>query len=451
MKRPLPRNIGWPLGCSLGLVTVALGADAHFEPWDRVPPPADSLMVSTWRLSNDQGWQTRLAGHARTMAEAYRNPDFGLTGLSEDAWVHHRVQAFLAVDHERDFTLAAELTWGEIQGKRGELSPVDEDEPDLLQGYIQTRWELPVGELVLRVGRQMLYYGSGRLLAHREGANQRLSHDALRLSWRHAGWQVDVLGASPVRVQSGAFDNESRFYQTQLWGLYATGPSWFGAGHGVDLYYLGLHVDESPLRPSQNEIRHTFGTRWFGQTERWRYNHELILQTGQTGEEDILAGALSLGLGRLFKHVPLSPLLGFKGDLISGGQSGGESHTFHPLFQANNYFNEGGFISPSNLWNVNPYLVLQLHRSVSLTLGVNFLWRYAADDAVYGPPFNELGGPAPNGEKYLGTAYNLALSWDPHPAFNIAFGFTHHEAGPSLTAVGGQSVDYLQVAARLEF
>jgi hypothetical protein len=439
----------WGLG--LLAVMVATFVRAETDPWDRVPPPSGSWFLREWHLFEKADWQIRLAGHARTMAEAYRNPDFGFARLREDAWIHHRIQTFLAVEHGRDLTLAAELTWGEMQGKTGPLAPVDEDEPDLLQLYAQMRWEVGNADLVLRAGRQVLYYGSGRLLAHREGANQRLSHDALRLSWRQGGWRVDALVASPVEIAPVAFDNSSHFHQTQLWGLYATGPSPWGPGHEVDVYYLGLHEEDAALNPGQSELRHTFGTRWFGSTERWRYNHEFILQTGSSAGREILAGAISLGTARVFKGALFHPVLGFKGDVITGGMGGNESHTFNPLFQANNYFNEGGFVSPSNLWNLNPYLTLELHRTLALTLGVNFLWRYDPDDAVYGPPLNALAGAAPQGERYLGTAYNVAFSWDPHPAWNIAIGYTHHEAGPSLTSVGGKSVDYLQVAARLEF
>lgn len=431
------------------MMTVVHAAETVSEPWDTVPPRAESLFHTHDDLGSD--WQIRLGGHARIMAEAYRNPDFGFSGVREDAWVHHRIQAFMALEHGRDFTIATELTWGEMQGRATPESPVDEDEPDLLQLYAQTRWDIREdAELVIRAGRQLLVYGSGRLLSHREGANQRLTHDAIRLGWHRHDWRVDGLLASPVKVEPGSFDNASYFGQTRLWGLYATGPSIFGPGHGIDLYYLGLHQENSPLSDG-TERRHTFGTRWFGKTERWQYNHEFILQTGHSGDRDVLAGAISLGLARLFQNAPLKPALGMKADLISGGQNDGHVHTFHPLFQANNYFNEGGFVSPSNLWNLNPNLSLELHRTVSLSLGVNFLWRYDSGDDVYGPPFNSLAGPAPNGESYLGTAYNLSLSWDPHPAFNVALGFTHHEAGPSITALGGRSVDYLQVAARLEF
>lgn len=433
-------------------MTTANGDTILTDPWDKVPPHAESLLHADFPIQPDSSWRVRLGGHARSMFEAYRNPDFGFGGFGEDAWIHHRIKALVSLENEEYFKFTTELTWGEMDGKDQPLSPVDGDQPDFLQVYAQGRLLLPdKSEIVLRLGRQMLIYGSGRLLSHREGANQRLAHDALRVSWRRGVWRVDGLLASPVRIQPGAFDNRSHFDATKLWGVYVTSPSFPGAGHGLDLYYLRLRQEDAPLSPGRTEIRHTFGTRWFGTADEWNYNHEFILQTGDSGGRDILAGAISVGAGRMFSNFPLKPTLGFKADAVSGGGDQNDVHTFNPLFQANNYFNEGGFVSPSNLWNLNPVLDLQLHRTVSLSLGVNFLWRFDPGDSVYAAPFNAIAGPAPHRERYLGTAYNLSMSWEPHPSLGFSFGLTHHEAGTSITSLGGKSVDYVQVAARLEF
>ncbi len=434
----------WTHGC----VSVVHGAE---EIWNRIPPPSGSLLQAEVNLDGKGNSSLRLGGHERTMVESYRNRDFGFASVQDDTWMHHRVQTFAEWQVET-FQLRAELTWGKMEGMEDTPSPVDEDHVDILQLYAHDSFHLGDGsDLAVRAGRQVLYYGSGRLLAHREGANQRLVHDALRVSWRRDDWRVDALLASPVRISPSEFDNRSHFDETLLWGLYATGPSPLAKGGSVDLYYLGLDRDNSPLVSGERDVRHTFGTRFFGKDGPWSYNHEFILQTGSIGEREVLAGAVSLGQGYTFENAPLKPSLGFRGDLISGGQSGNRIHTFDPLFQANNYFNEGGFVSPSNLCNLNPRLGLGLGPSLSLELGVNFLWRFDSEDAVYTPPFNAIAGAAPHGERYLGTACNVALSWDPHPAFNVAIGFTHHEAGTSLTSVGGQSVDYFQAAVRLEF
>lgn len=434
------------------MISAMSSTSAAAEAWDRAPPHAESLLKAHINLDEAESSVLRFGGHVRTMFESYRNRDFGFAPVQDDSWLHHRVQAFVSYEHHDALKLMAEFSWGEMQGMEAPLAPPDEDRIDVLQLHAQGRAHLTRNsELLLRAGRQILYYGSGRLLSHREGANQRLVHDAIRLSWRRAGWSIDAFVASPVRIGPVEFDNASRLQQTLLWGLYVNGPSPFGEGHGVDLYYLGLRREDSPLAQRQQEIRHTFGTRVYGKDGPWSYNHEFILQTGDVADRKILAGAISLGSGYTFKETLFQPTLGLRADVISGGQGGGRVHTFDPLFQANNYFNEGGFVSPSNLYNLNPRVAFQLGKNISLDLGVNFLWRFDTADAVYTPPFNAVAGAAPAGERYLGTACNVSLAWDPHPAFDVSLGYTHHEAGPSLTSVGGQSVDYLQLAVRLEF
>jgi hypothetical protein len=388
------------------------------------------------------------------MQETYRGIDFGLGDIKDDAWLHQRVQVMVRADYESTFGLGMELTWGRMWEKKGPLAPPDEDKPDFLQLYAQ--WSPGVGDgdrLLFRAGRQTLYYGSGRLLAAREGANQRLSHDALLVSYATAeGAQVDAFIASPVQITHGAFDNRSHPDEVLFWSVYAVLPSPLGRDDFVDLYYIGLRDEDSIFVDSGGrEVRHTIGTRWWSEAEPLIYNTELILQFGRAGERDILAAAASLGVGYVFRDAPLKPTLMLRADLISGGDSEGALHTFHPLFQANNYFNEGGFVSPSNLWNINPVIIVRPHPKVEVSLGVNFLWRFSAEDDVYGPPLQRLAGPAPGGESYLGTAYNAAVSWKATASTEVVLGLTHHEAGESLTRVGGGNEDYFQASVRVEF
>ena len=176
-----------------------------------------------------------------------------------------------------------------------------------------------------------------------------------------------------------------------------------------------------------------------------------VRQFGEADGHAILAGAASLGIGYAFEDFCWKPSLILRADAISGGDGEGTVHTFNPLFQANNYFNEGGFISPSNLYNLNPLLVLKPRDNLTVNLGVNFQWRFDAEDSVYGAPLQVLGGPAPDGQTYLGTALNLSVEWNPFPATTLFLGYTHHDAGPSLTSIGGTDVDYLQLSVRQEF
>ncbi len=398
-----------------------------------------------------QAWTFSWEGHARTMYESYRGADFGLGPVDDDDWLHQRVQLMARADQGEAFRLAAELTWGRMWGKEAPLAPPDQDDPDLLQLHAGLRLPAGTDVLEMRAGRQTLYYGSGRLLAAREGANQRLSHDALLLSWqRGKDTRVDAFIASPVAVKPGAFDNVSKPSEVLLWSIYAVTP--LAPGHSADFYYIGLRDEDSIFAAAGGaEKRHTAGARFWREEGAFTYNSELILQWGDAAGRDILAGAASLGAGHAFEDLPWQPEPGLRADAISGGDKGGTLHSFNPLFQANNYFNEGGFLSPSNLYNLNPLLVLHPAECLTVTLGVNFQWLFSTRDSIYGPPLQRLGTPVPGGNRYLGTAFNASVEWRPDPETTVFLGYTRHDAGEALTDIGGEDVDYFQFSFRRAF
>lgn len=422
------------------------------QPHFSLPFLAVLIMLPARVAADGPPWKFSFDGNERTVVETYRNLHFNLDEEGNDGWVHQRVQAMLALEQENTFQVAAELTWGDMWGRQSELGPPDQDDGDLLQLFAQGRLALGEDALLVKAGRQTLYYGSGRLLSRREGANQRLAHDAFLLSWQRGDeFKLDAFLAAPVETKPGLFDNTSHPGQRFFWSLYAVVPSPWQKESRFDLYYIGLSDENSGFAAGGRELRHSLGFRWWDEIGPWIRNTESIFQFGKAGRRDIRAGAFSLGIGRLMEDAPMRPTLMLRADAISGGGDDGALNTFHPLFQANNYFNEGGFISPSNLYNLNPMLVLQPHAKVSVSLGVNFQWRFSADDAIYAPPLQRLGASAPGVNRYLGTAFNASVTWQISDSAEFALGFTHHEAGPSLTSVGGSDVDYFQTSLRIEF
>lgn len=410
------------------------------------------VMLSASAGNGAHPWEFSIDGRARTVVESYHNLYFDITGEGDDSWVHQRVQALVELERGDTFKIGSELTWGDMWERQSALGPPDRDEGDFLQLFAQGRFVGEEGDsLLVKVGRQILQYGSARLLSTREGANQRLAHDAFLLSWqREEQVRVDAFIAAPVATTPGLFDNRSHPDRTFFWSIYAVMPSPWQEESNFDLYYIGLSDKESGFAPGGRELRHTVGVRWWDDTGPWVRNTESIVQFGQAGEREILAGALSLGFGRLLDG-PMKPALMLRADAISGGDDKGALNTLHPLFQANNYFNQGGFLSPSNLYNINPQLILHPHSEVGVTFGVNFQWRFSDEDAIYAPPLRPIGEPSPGTNRYLGTAFNVAVTWDIRDSSQLAIGFTHHEAGPSLTAAGGKNVRYLQTALNLKF
>ncbi|MCH3002838.1 hypothetical protein K3W91_15160, partial [Listeria monocytogenes] len=78
----------------------------------------------------------------------------------------------------------------------------------------------------------------------------------------------------PVATQTGNFNDRTESDRA-AWGGYAT--RWFGAKRaaGIDLDYLGYRDRHAVADQGMGrEIAHTFGTRFFGDTEKWYWNVE---------------------------------------------------------------------------------------------------------------------------------------------------------------------------------
>jgi Alginate export len=90
-----------------------------------------------------------------------------------------------------------------------------------LQGFADGR--LPLGSddsLTVRVGRQVMKYGSGRLI--NEGPNVRLSFDGGLARWETDDWRVDGFYARPVKHHFDSFNDHADGLRN-VWSLHATG------------------------------------------------------------------------------------------------------------------------------------------------------------------------------------------------------------------------------------
>lgn len=137
-----------------------------------------------------------------------------------------------------------QLKSGVETGRRGCPHPPDEDKLDVKQTFVDVTFgnaaEPDLRTLMLRAGRQEVYFGSSRLVSYREGPNVRQSFDGLRAILRARGWRVDGFALKPVETDAGIFDDVSDHART-FWGVYAVRPlPTLPKGGNVDLYYMGL-------------------------------------------------------------------------------------------------------------------------------------------------------------------------------------------------------------------
>ena len=199
---------------------------------------------------------------------------------------------------------------------------VDEDKAAVHQAFIDVTAHARSGNLVLiRAGRQELAFGSGRMVAVREGTNVPLSFDGLHTTIRAGGWLVDGVLAKPVANKPGVFDDETDYHFT-LWGLYsARSLARWAKRSTADFYYFG--IDRRAGRFDQgtaHERRHTIGARIW-RRERWAYDAETMYQFGEFGAGTIRAWRVAADGSYHLAAARWQPRVGLGFDVASGNKN----------------------------------------------------------------------------------------------------------------------------------
>jgi len=355
-----------------------------------------------------------------------------------------------------------QLKSGAISGNAAPPGPPDRDDLDLNQLFVDLA--LPVGpaadrpgagrlpgpdSLTVRLGRQEMNYGSGRLISVREGPNVRFGFDAARLILRRGGTRVDLFAARPVGTSPGRFDDRT-IPGRDLAGVYATLPS-PGLGGSADAYYLyARRADIAFSGPGRGgERRHSVGGRLFGSARGWDWNAEAVGQWGEfdaagaggAGERrghDIRAWTLATDTGYTWAGRRGRPRLALKVDYASGDSDpdDGTVGTFNPLYPRGNYFGELGVLGPLNLTDVHPTLDFEAARGVAVTLDWDLFWRASAGDGVYGFAGNLLRPSGGSRARWVGHSPSVAVSWQAERHTNVFASWGYFAPGRFLRETG---------------
>lgn len=312
-----------------------------------------------------------------------------------------------------------------------------------------------VHNVTLRIGRQELGFGIGRLIAPAEGLNLRRSLDGARITVKSSKW---VWSASALRlVQSlpGFFDDVPDHAQT-FWGAGFTAASRFGKGANFAGYYLGIERKKAIFEKGTGRaIRQTIGTHWWKNTSPWNYNYEGVFQWGSFRGAPIRAWALSADTGYIFQHLRFQPRFGFRSDVASGdgGAKNGALGSFDPLFPAIPvYSGPSGILGPTNLMDATPSMRLQLRRDLSMILESPPFWRESLTDGVYSPFITPIRiGNASQG-RYVATAPSVSAAWQASRHTSCTLIYTRFYTGAFFReAQPAHDVNYLTVWVTYRF
>ncbi|MCW5923921.1 MAG: alginate export family protein [Saprospiraceae bacterium] len=401
-------------------------------------------------LGKKQAHYRSFGGELRWQYQFYKNEEWGDAPPDDDGFLYLRNLFHADFHFGKKSRLFAQLKSNFMANRPQPPRQIDENQLDLHQFF----GDFSFGKWLARAGRQEFSFGSQRLVAVREGPNNRQTFDAARLVRETARFRADAFVARAVTDRPGIFDDGVVPPGASLWGLY-TVTNQVRFLKNVDLYYLGFYTENGVFDDGRGrERRHSFGTRIWGKGGAWQYDGEAVYQFGDFLDKTISAYTASLHLRYTLTGVKNQPVLGLKTEIISGDRAhdDGALQTFNPLFPRGAYFGLAALIGPANMMDFHPCIEWPLGKTWSVSADYDVFWRYSLADGIYGPNVRPIYSGRGTSARHIGNQLGANVTWEPNRHFNLQLEGTWFAAGPYLREVGaGKDVFFTAVTVQFKY
>jgi hypothetical protein len=135
-------------------------------------------------------WYLTIGAEAREVWEQIGNDNWGQSPFW-NAYLNERYMVHFDVHYGKHVRTFVELKSGLNSFRIGGSRPIDEKKLDFQAAFLEVGTSGSKNSIKLRVGRQELEYGSGRLIDVREGPKVRLSFDGFMVKSKINSWAVD--------------------------------------------------------------------------------------------------------------------------------------------------------------------------------------------------------------------------------------------------------------------
>lgn len=404
-------------------------------------------------LSADGHTYLSFGGEVRLQYFYARNDGWGDEPEDKDGYVLSRYLLHTDLHVGRHFRTFIQVQSSMANSKTA-ASPVDEDPLDLHQAFVDYSTTLnPKTKLLFRLGRQELSYGSQRLVAVRDGPNNRQAFDGAKISVLHNEYKLDFFYSHYVLAKKGIFDDGWN-RNVQFWGSYLTLNKVPVVQH-MDIYYLGLWRRNADFDDGSGpELRHSAGTRIFGKYSALKYDLEGLYQFGDFNTRKISAWTASVNIAYEFEQIKYKPEIGFKTELISGDKKYGDHalQTFNPMFPRGAYFGLAALIGPSNLIDIHPSLSFELTPGLDWNMDYDLFWRYSLNDGIYAPNTSLMYSGKNSAERNIGQQFSSELVYTPNPFLYFRAELTWFKAEAYLKEVtAGKDILFAGITAQVKF
>ena len=417
--------------------------------------PLDRLKYLPLRKGKPD-WYLSIGGEMRQRYEAFRNDNWGRAPADNNGYLLQRYMLHTDWHFGKNVRAFVQLRSNVEAGRVGGPRPVvDENKLDFNQAFVDLNFGSgEKSKVTLRVGRQEMSFGTGRLVTFRESPNVRLSFDGFRATIKTSKWTFDGIAVKPVESDLGYFD-DGPTRQTSFWGVGGQRTMNFLGKSKLGVFYLGLDRKSARFDAGTGrEIRQTVGTQFFGNAGAVDHNTEFVFQFGKFRGGGIRAWLLTTDTGYTFQRERLTPRVGLRANIASGDKNPNDNQlgTFNALFPAGNYFGEIGLLGQSNFMNLYPRVEFKMPRRISLTLETMFYWRQSTSDGIYNPAGVLLRPGNLSTERYVGTQPAVISSWAFNRHFTFFVSYSHFFSGRFLKETPpGKDIDYFTAMMTYKF
>jgi Alginate export len=399
----------------------------------------------------------QFGGEYRAQVEGQYNIKWG---TNKDLYFLNRFRLSTTIKPVKWFSIVAELQDARVGLNNRFIpnAPNYQDTWDLWQGYVQFG-SPDSGWANLKVGRQVLEFGDGRVIGPSNWTNTARTFDAVLLDLQHAQSKVSLFASSVVVQQDGGFDRHVQ--GNNLYGIYGSSRDLIPQAT-VEPYVLwrvapnSQKFTASSFPGKLSEV--TVGVRVAGKLpSAFDYNVEMQRQTGSIGARSISAWAGYWSLGKSLRNVATTPRLFIESNYASGTKNPkGDWSTYDMIYPSEH--DKLGFADQIGKRNIQQIRVgieetIGTRRKLSLRQAYMNFWLATAQDGLYtngGAP--SLPAAPTAGSRHVGQELDLIGTYQLDKKSEIGFGYSRIFAGPYLKAVtDGQDFSYPFLYFRYSF
>ncbi|QDU60510.1 hypothetical protein Pan216_13510 [Planctomycetes bacterium Pan216] len=340
---------------------------------------------------------------------------------------------------------------------------IDENRSDLLNVFGEAHlWTWDDGaKTSARVGRQQLTAGAQRLLSPLFWANAPRTFSGGKLFTKGSKkFDTEIFWVRPTNA----------FYWTQFHPTSYDQPSqstWLAGLVGYTrgneniqaMPFLFILREEDALPGPQAGPGHrnysgnpdnlvwTVGSRFDGKVSDWLYDIEGGMQLGTSGSKDIVAGMMTVGIGREMPDVFWTPTVWAWFDWASGDSDpfDGTIGTFNQLYPlAHKYFGFIDLVARQNVYDANFQVFVKPTKKLTLLAWSHFMWLAEKRDGLYNAAgIVSFQDPTGRSGQHIGNELDLVALYKVTNNVSLEVSYNHFWSGNFIRNQGGQQQAHL--------